>query len=55
MEYVLHVLENERKQLRKILYEEDLMRRNMRKATFAMKNIRDLEIAIKLLKHKSKN
>ncbi|WP_199756947.1 hypothetical protein [Pedobacter sp. KBW06] len=54
MEYVIQLLENEKKALERVLHEEEQMRKNMKQATKNMKNIGELKRAIKVLKIKTR-
>ncbi|MBB6500739.1 hypothetical protein [Pedobacter cryoconitis] len=50
MEVAITVLENEIKSMSLLLKKEDLMRKDIKKATIVMKDIAKLKTAVKLLK-----
>jgi len=55
MEYAIQLLEKEKRVLETGIRAEDLMHRDMRRATQHFKNIGELKKAIKVLKVKSRN
>lgn len=52
MDYVIQLLEKERKMLEYTLREEDLMHKNMNQATQNLKKIAEIKRAVKVLKVK---
>ncbi len=52
MDYIIQLLEKEKKLLESDVREQDLMRKNMHQATLHFKNISDLKRAIKILRTK---
>ena len=54
MDYVIELLEREKKGMEVSLREQDLMHTNMRKASDYLKSISELKRAIKVLKTKVK-
>lgn len=52
MEYAIQLLEKEKTMLERMVIEEDLMRKNMSKATRSLKNIGEIKRALKILKVK---
>ncbi len=53
MDYVIEVLEKEKKVLEGSIRNEDLLHKDMKQATRYMKNIQELKRAIKVLKAKT--
>jgi len=53
MEYVIELLEKERKHLERNVRDQDLMHKNMNQATLQLKYINELKRAVKILKGKS--
>ncbi|WP_156142835.1 hypothetical protein [Sphingobacterium sp. SYP-B4668] len=53
MEYVIELLERERKSLERGVRDQDLMHKNMNQATLQLKYINELKRAVKILKGKS--
>ncbi len=51
MEYVITILETEKRGLEKQLHEQNLMHRNMKLATNYMRKVKDIKRAIKVLKN----
>ncbi|MCL7986643.1 hypothetical protein M8998_01690 [Sphingobacterium sp. lm-10] len=52
MEYVIQLLEREKKVLETSIRDQDMLRKDMRKATLHLKNINELKRALKVLKTK---
>ncbi len=54
MEFVIAILEKEKKTLESAIREQNLMMKDMRQATATLKNINDIKKAIKILKLQSR-
>ncbi|MGO3241198.1 MAG: hypothetical protein ACTJFN_02095 [Sphingobacterium sp.] len=52
MDYVIQLLEKEKKVLEISIRDQDMLRKDMRKATQHLKNINELKRALKVLKAK---
>lgn len=50
MEFVIAILEKEKKTLETTIREQNLMMKDMRQATSTLKNINDIKKAVKILK-----
>ena len=50
MEFVIAILEKEKKTLETTIREQNLMMKDMRQATATLKNINDIKKAVKILK-----
>lgn len=50
MEFVIAILEKEKKTLEAAIREQNLMMKDMRQATATLKNINDIKKAVKVLK-----
>ena len=50
MEFVIAILEKEKKTLEAAIREQNLMMKDMRQATATLKNINDIKKAVKILK-----
>ena len=50
MEFVIAILEKEKKTLEAAIREQNLMMKDMRQATATLKNINDIRKAVKILK-----
>lgn len=53
MDFVIKLLEKEKKIIAQQIHEEDLMHKNMKEATLQLKRITEIKKAIKVLKAKS--
>ena len=54
MDYVITLLEKEKKTLERTMREEDLMRQNMKQATSQLKHIGEIKRVLKILKAKAR-
>lgn len=54
MDYVITLLEKEKKTLERTIREEDLMHKNMKQATLKLKNIGEIKRVLKILKAKAR-
>lgn len=54
MDYVITLLEKEKKILERKIREQDLMHKNMKQATLKLKNIGEIKRVLKILKAKAR-
>jgi hypothetical protein len=52
MDYVIKLLEKEKKMLERTIHDEDLMHKNIKQATIQLKNVNEIKRALKVLKAK---
>jgi len=55
MDYVITLLEKEKKTLERTIRDEDLMHKNMKQATSQLKNISEIKKVLKILKAKTRS
>ncbi|MEN7547101.1 hypothetical protein AAG747_04235 [Rapidithrix thailandica] len=54
MDYVIELLMSEKRNLEKRIKQDELLHKDMRKATIALKQLTQLKLAIKYLRQKNK-